>query len=201
MQLQHCCEYAGLAPASASEPDLSPAQERCDRFGPEQIADLYRKTATLVLRRCRRLLRCPIEAEDAMHEVYERVLRYIHRFRGPTVPMSWLYRTAERCCFDRLRKRGREPVIENGERPDRPAAVDERKARGASDLLRRFFGRLEPKLQRVAVLHYLDGLSQERIGDELGWSRRTVGKKLKKIRSAAQRMAREEGLDSFPVTA
>ncbi len=151
------------------------------------IAELYRRCGALVLRRCRLLLRDPAEAEDALQEVFVRLLMYGASLEGEPVPLSWLYRTAERCCFDRLRRRRREEPADEAALEREPAPLDEALGSEAREMLGRFFHRLPEKLKRLALLHYLDGLPQERIAEELGWSRRTVGKKL---RALAERAAR-----------
>ena len=127
-----------------------------------------------------------------MQEVFIRAWKYRSSLPEGPIPLAWFYRTAERCCFDRMKKRNREPV--GGQ--DDIAVTFEIPAGQANhedaDLVRRYFYRLEPKLQQVALLHYLDGLPQERIAEQLGWSRRTVGKKIKILRERAARLARRE---------
>ena len=157
------------------------------------MAALYERTGHLVLRRCRFVLGDAAEAEDVMQEVYIRALRYGGSFRGRTVPLSWLYRTAERCCFDRLRKRSREPLRDEDDLALLPLPVDTRADREAADLVLRFFHALSPRLMQVALLTYVDGLPQREVAAQLGWSRRTVGKKLKKLRERAARLARAAG--------
>ncbi|NMB76464.1 MAG: sigma-70 family RNA polymerase sigma factor [Myxococcales bacterium] len=151
------------------------------------IAELYRRCGALVLRRCRLLLRDPAEAEDALQEVFMRLLRYGASLEGERVPLSWLYRTAERCCFDRLRRRRREEPVDEAALAREPTPIDEALGSEAREVLGRFFHRLPDKLKRLALLHYLDGLPQERIAVELGWSRRTVGKKLRALAERAVR--------------
>ena len=156
----------------------------------KEVAELYRRTGALVLRRCRLLLH-NTEAEDAMQEVYIRLMRYGSFDNATQVPLAWLYRTAERCCFDRMRKRNREPVGLSPEMLEALALPGGGLQAEARELLTRFFSRLDDKLKQVALLHYLDGLPQERIAEQLGWSRRTVGKKLDRLRKRAKRLSRE----------
>ena len=153
----------------------------------------------LVLRRCQLLLQNPHEAEDALQDVFVRAMRYGGSVRQREVPLSWFYRTAERVCFDRLGRRGREPVGEkkdvsaNGTLVDTGFPSTARRLE-AAELVERFFYRLEPRLRQLAILHYVDGLPQERIAAELSWSRRTVGKKLKNLRQSVKRMSSREGV-------
>jgi len=163
------------------------------RLSQQQIAELYQRTGGLVLRRCNILLRNPAEAEDVLQEVFIRLIRYGDFARADEVPLAWLYRTAERCCFDRMRKRDREPTGIAEDLLNSLALPDAGKKHEAAELLMQFFHKLDPKLKQVALMYYLDGLPQERSAEELNWSRRTVGKKIKKLRQRADRLrARKE---------
>lgn len=158
----------------------------------DELAELYRRYGHLVLRRCRSILRDEVEALDVMQDVFVRAMRYEKSIDRASSRLGWLYRTAERACFDRLRARGRQVEVEPAaldlvaregfERPDASAETRE--------VVLAFLGRFDAKVQRVAVLHYVDGLPQEEIAAELGWSRRTVGKKLALLRARSQVLAR-----------
>ena len=158
-----------------------------------ELAELYRKTGALVLRRCRFLLRDPAEAEDVMHDVFIRAMRWGASLRQADMPLAWLYRTAERCCFDRMRMRAREPVADDESFADTISFPSGQMRLEAADIVEKYFRRLEPRLQQVALLHYVDGLTQEQIAEQMQWSRRTVGKKIKALRRSAQRLVARTG--------
>jgi len=168
---------------------MSGREER-NALSRERVAEIFEKAGALVLRRCRMLLGSEEEAEDVMQEVFIRLMRYGASIRAEEVPLAWLYRTAERCCFDRLRKRTREPVPESWGLVQALKLPDGSDRREAAEMVRRFFEGLSARYKQLALLHYVDGLPQERIGQQLGWSRRTVGKKLKRLRQRADRLAR-----------
>ncbi len=155
----------------------------------DELAGLYQRYGSLVLRRCRAILRDEAEAQDALQDVFVRALRYNRSLARTESPLGWLYRTGERCCFDRLRKKGREVTV-------MPAVLGQIAQEGlpngageAREVVLAFLGRFDPKVQQVAVLHYLDDLPQEEIAQQLGWSRRTVGKKLALLKRRAQALA------------
>ncbi len=157
----------------------------------ESLEELYRRTGALVLRRCRLILgekEAEAEAEDIVQEVYIRVMRYDNSTRENQMPLSFLYRTAERCCFDRLKKRSREVTVSPAETEAWFFTKGDEQRHEAAQRVARFFHRLQPKLKQVALLHYVDGFSQEQIAEETGWSRRTVGKKVKKLHQMAERL-------------
>lgn len=58
----------------------------------------------------------------------------------------------------------------------------------SAEILKTLFYQLDDKLKRLALLYYMDGLTQEEIATELGWSRRTVGKKISKIRKLVTKL-------------
>ena len=154
----------------------------------ERVADIYEKSGALVLRRCQLILGSAGEAEDVMQDVFVRLMRYGASIRNEEVPISWLYRTAERCCFDILSKRKREPVFDDQKTAELLEAQDGSNKQEALEMILRFISGMPAKYKQIALLHYVDGLSQERISEELGWSRRTIGKKLKKLSKRADRL-------------
>ena len=156
----------------------------------ESVEETYRRTGSLVLNRCRLLLGDTARAEDAMQEVYIRLLKYGDSLREEKVPLSWLYRTSERVCFDRMRKLKREPAMDPVDLEGMLPVGDGTERQEAARVIGQFFHKLDPKLMQLALLHYFDGLPQERIAAELNWSRRTVGKKLKQLKERAERLAR-----------
>lgn len=155
----------------------------------DDLADLYRQYGHLVYLRSLSILREESAAKDVLQDVFVRALRYQHSLARSDCPLRWLYRTSERCCFDRLKKDKREV-------PVGPALISQVAQEGlpnaggeAREIVMAFLGRFSPKVQQVAVLHYLDGLPQEEIASQLGWSRRTVGKKLAHVRQRARSLA------------
>jgi len=163
-----------------------------------ELAELYRQKGVLVFRRCKLILRDDAAAEDVMQEVFVRVWKYRDSLAEGPVPLSWLYRTAERCCFDRLKSKRREHL---GTAQDIADTAQSAESEGADetvpvashserDLAMRFFDIMDPKLKQLALLYYVDQLTQEQIAEQLSWSRRTVGKKIKRLRERAERLSR-----------
>jgi len=151
----------------------------------EQVAVAYQKYGHLVLRRCLFVLRDPVLAEDAMQDVYVRLMKYGDGYLKADVPLRWLYQVANRACFDLLKKDKKRP------RSDEDAVAqlsisDSTEARTADrQIVMALLGRFDTKTQQVAVLHYVEDLPQERIAQITGWSRQTVNKKLKTIKARA----------------
>lgn len=162
-----------------------------------ELSQLYTQYGFHVHRRCQALLRHPEDAEDATQETFLRVKRYGIRAEGPT--LAWLYTVTSNVCFDLMKRRGREQPMgdEALQRMDArhdgsPDDADRRAVIGA--VLRS----LDGKTREIGVLHFLDGYTQEEVATQTGYSRRTVGKKLKSFEDLFRRLwtsasARTEG--------
>jgi RNA polymerase sigma-70 factor (ECF subfamily) len=146
-----------------------------------QLARLYEQYGYLVHRRCLQLVRRPEDAEDALQETFLRVKRYGAPREGGSM-LAWLYTIAQRCCFDLLERRGREPTAEQ----EQLAALEERGEGSSEDADRRALlglalRQLDDKTRTIGVLHFLDGYTQEEVAEKTGFSRRTIGKKLQQF--------------------
>lgn len=162
------------------------ASELCalrQAMGAAEVAAAYREYADKVRRRCRRILRQEEAAEDATQEVFLKLWRYGQSFREAECKLGWLYRVADRCCFNELRRRRvqREIQVEPTDYPSTPpSTADER------ELVLRFLGRFDERVQTVAVLHYVEEMTHDEIALVTGWSRQTIHKKLGMVRDRAQ---------------
>lgn len=150
------------------------------------LSELYEKYGYAVHRRCQRLLRSEAEADDALQEVFMRAMKYGHTFDG-TSALGWLYRIADRHCYDVLSKRkrraGDDEAREAIERLDEvPGDRDLERAHAVAKVLAACAG----PIQDVAVLYYLDEMTQEEVAEAVGVSRKTVKQRLAKFLSTAR---------------
>lgn len=148
----------------------------------EEVSSLYERYGFFLLRRCRALLRDPALADDALQEAFVKVMRAGAAVRTADEPLRWLYRVVDHCCFDALRKRRRSletPSPDEGESVHPAIQIELR------DAVRRLLGVLDEQEMRIAVLLFMDGLSQGEIAEEIGVSRVTVNKKVHAIRARA----------------
>ncbi|MBI5548220.1 MAG: sigma-70 family RNA polymerase sigma factor [Deltaproteobacteria bacterium] len=148
---------------------------------PSELAALFKRYGFFVQRRCRTLLGNASDAEDVTQEVFMRVQRYASSLNGP-VTLGWLYTIATRCCADHLQQRGREQPMD----PSTLADADTRPVGGAGDADRRalfaqVFRGLDPLAREIALLHHVEGWTQDEVAERTGYSRKTVGKKLTSI--------------------
>ena len=156
-------------------------------MAPEEITEAYVKYGPYVLRRCRRILGSEAAAQDALQEAFMRLVRRADLFAGAESKLAWLYRVAERCCFDQLSRpatRASRPIAElrTGEPWDHSSAMQAEDR----DMVLKFLGGLDDKLRQVAVLHYLDEMGQEEIARAVGCSRQTVVNRLTAIKQRVE---------------
>lgn len=149
------------------------------------VQGLYETYGPLVLRRCRILLRDTALAADAFQETFVKVMTHREDALRANHVLHWLYRVADRTCLDVLRKRRRAPYDYSNTTellpvPHPSVPADER----LSAL--RLLATLDEESQRIAIMAFVDGMSQEAIGHEIGLSRITVNKRVRAIREAAR---------------
>lgn len=154
----------------------------------------YRDLAPMVLRRCRRLLRDEEKAVDAMHDTFVNLLRADERLVDQA-PASLLLRIATRVCLNRLRTDRRHPEDRDDEALLAIAAEEEPEARSISRfLLRDLLGKEPESTRTMAVLHFVDGLTLEEVGREVGLTAEAVRKRLRKLRARVMERDRSDVL-------
>jgi len=157
-----------------------------------EIEELYRKYGALVRRRARSILGDETEAQDAMQEVFVRVIAAMGEFRGQSQPSTWLYRITTNLCLNRIRdsRRRRERLAEAAEDGQNlvPASAPGPEARTT---LRGVLARVDDDLAQVAIFYYVDDMDQAEIAAVLGVSRRTIGYRLDRFREEALRVLGE----------
>jgi RNA polymerase sigma-70 factor, ECF subfamily len=149
-----------------------------------EVARLYQRYGFFVLRRCQLILRQQAAAEDALQDVFVRVLRREGAETNVDRPLAWLYRIADNVCFDLIR-RAKIRAAAAGSMDDvagtHPAVdLEDRNATLA------VLSELDERDQRICVMAFLDGMTQGEIATELALSRVTVNKRVQWIRDRAR---------------
>lgn len=152
------------------------------------VRDLYVRYAGLVLRRVRRFYP-PHLAADVVQEVFARAVEKASTFRGEGTERAWLFGLTTRHCLARVRdeRRRRALLDEVGEVPwSAPVTPSTTEAAVFLSELRR---ELDPELLQIGVHAYVDGMTQEAIGELLGVSGRTISNRLEELRRLAHQAA------------
>jgi RNA polymerase sigma-70 factor (ECF subfamily) len=142
----------------------------------------------MVYRRCLQILRAEALAEEAMHDVFVRLMREQSRLEERGM-LGLLFQIATHISLNRLRS-----IKRKAESPDdvllkHIADAEEYEERStANALLERLFGR-EPASSRViATLHFVDGMTLEEVAQEVGMSVSGVRRRLLALRARLERL-------------
>src|SRR5215467_6856160 len=177
--------------------------ERCSVGDQMACAELVGEHQRMVVQLAMNLLGDRDEALDLSQEVFLRVFRTIHRFRGQSSLRTWIYRIAvnqarNRHRFWRRRHRADQVSLDqhialhgefrsNGDTtPDRVLAQKELAAR-----LQQALDQLPFDQRTAIVLREIDGLSYEEIAFSLGVAVGTVKSRLTRARQALRSELRE----------
>jgi RNA polymerase sigma-70 factor, ECF subfamily len=150
-----------------------------------ELEQLYGRCGAAVERRCRALLGDGEEARDMVQEVFLRAVIHAEEFRGDSSPLTWLYRISTNLCLNRLRDRKQHLPLElfAAVLPERASTPEGRLA--ARQAARLLLAGLDERTQSAIVYRYLDGMTQDEIAGVTGWSRKTLGKKLRAFEERA----------------
>jgi RNA polymerase sigma-70 factor, ECF subfamily len=147
----------------------------------------------------RRLCGNPADADDLVHDAYERALRGWGRYVDQGNLRSWLAAIIHNVFIDRCRKAKRTPRSERIEHVEVPAAEPsppQRWAQVSCAAVAEALGELGPDFRRVYDLHAA-GRSYDEIAAELGIARATVGTRLIRARRKLKELLlRELGEES-----
>lgn len=150
---------------------------------------IYRSYCKFVHRICLRMLRDPVEAEDAAQDVFVCVFRKINTFRGESAFSSWLYRLTTNSVLMRFRKNKPTWIPLEGRREDDGTSYSEI---GAVDLnLSGILDRIDlqsaievlPNGYKTAfLLHDIQGYDHREIAEMFGYSTGNSKSQLHKAR-------------------
>lgn len=153
------------------------------------LAALYREHGPAISSHCRRFLPSPAAARDAMHEAFTRVLA-----KGVVLPsqesqaVRYLYRVSINVCLNTIRRTEAQSRAARGFATLNDTQTSSTEGDVASrQLVRALLGSCRDGDAQVAIMHYLDGMTQVEIARVLGISRRSVFNRLRKLaRMAAE---------------
>jgi RNA polymerase sigma-70 factor (ECF subfamily) len=152
------------------------------RLETNDVENLYRRYAPMVMRRCRGMLRDEDTAADAMQETFVQVLRH-RKSLDARYPSSLLYRIATNTCLNVMRSKRRkfavsvEPFINSlaGRESTEDRVLD------AWELDQVFLG-VRESTRRAARVHYLEEKTLAETAQEVGMSISGVRKRLRALR-------------------
>jgi RNA polymerase sigma factor (sigma-70 family) len=191
--LRHLRTFAAEQPGGPTDRQL--LEQFAVRREEAAFAALVRRHAPLVLGVCRRVLRHEQDAEDAFQATFLVLARKARQVGGQGSVAGWLHRVAYHAA---LKARARTANRQQHERQAPPRQCD--------DLLNEVTGRellavLDEELQRLPeerraplVLCYLQGRTCDDAARQLGWSVRTLKRRLEQGRHGLRARLERRGL-------
>jgi RNA polymerase sigma-70 factor (ECF subfamily) len=161
------------------------------RAGETELAALYAKYSPAIYAHCRRFLQSPAAARDAMQEAFVRVLARKVVLPKEDEALRYLYRVSTNVCLNLLREHN----VHSRATPALLAKASHVSSAEAGFADREFvmavLARCGEWGARVAIMRYLDGMSQIEIAEVLGVTRRTVFNRLRKLARVAGDLLRQ----------
>ena len=156
------------------------------------IGQLYAKYAPAIYAHCRRLLGSSAAARDAMQEAFVRVLLRNRDLAPGDEALRYLYRTATNVSINVLRQRAvRDRAIP--EIASRASKTETAEGHADRQFVRMLLDRVDATGGSIAVMHFVDGMTQVEIAATLGITRRTVFNRLKQLERLAKALLEEGG--------
>ena len=153
--------------------------------------EAYERYGRILIRRAARLLGNPDDARDVVHGLFAD----LHERPGPTLDLPYLYRSVTNRCLTFLRdEKNRARLLErSGESlfPSGRTRCDERAI--GLELLQKLASELDREETEVLTYHFLDDMTLDEIAALLGRSRKTIGKRLARVREVVRRVAEPGG--------
>jgi RNA polymerase sigma-70 factor (ECF subfamily) len=178
--------------------------QRCAARDEDACSELVSEHQRMVYQLSLNLLGDHNEALDLSQEVFLRVFRTIHTFRGHAALRTWIYRivinqarnrqrwwrrrhrSQQISLDDHIRNHGELPDAGNGGSPDRVLGQKQ-----LAERIRTALERLPFDQKTALVLREIDGLSYEEIGFSLGIAVGTVKSRLARAREALRAELRD----------
>ena len=142
----------------------------------------YRAYGPALVRKAERVLRSREDAVDVVHALFVDLIPRWSR----DVDLPYLYRAVTNRCLNLLRDaRTRARLLEREQpAPERRVRVDDEIV--GTTLIAQLADRLDQGHLEVLVCRFVDDMTQDEIAAHLGLSRKTIGKRLDRIRAEVQ---------------
>lgn len=148
--------------------------------------EAYKRYGPALLRKCQRMLGNRHDAEDIVQGLFVDMLG---KGKQPE-DLPYLYRAVTNRCINFLKYReNRRRLLERHDQALRgPVRTRCDDTVIGVDLLVKLSERLDKKSLKILIYRYFDDLPQEEIAELMGASRKTVGKRINKIKEQVRRL-------------
>lgn len=152
---------------------------------------LYERYGAHVHGRCRYILKDEDAARDATQDVFLKVAEHGTDFRAESQWSTWLIRIATNHCLNVVRMRRnktRVAVAEGRIEVPGPQSLFTADRTERRALVRQILETVDGECAEIAVLYFVDELTQEEIGQAVGRSLPTIRKRLREFAEAAAQL-------------
>lgn len=183
------CQRGGVllwAPMDAASPSEADAKELYERYG------------RAVYRRCQYFLRNHAEAQDAMHDVFVKVVENYETFKGEASPLTWMVRITTNHCLNLLRSKRAQwrdryestVRVGAGEKPNQYSRLERQ------ELILALLRKMDAQSQEAAVFYFVDEMTQEDAAKAAQCSVPTLRKRLRRFIQLARKELRHIDADA-----
>ena len=141
------------------------------------LRELYAKYGGSVFGRCQYLLKDRSKAEDAMQDVFAKVISNYSGFRAEASPLTWLIKIATHHCLNLLRSEHTWRSAFQRLRQPRPEAQHV-PAMEIREAVRHLLSRFDQETQAAVIHYHVDEMTLEEVAAVLNRSVPTVRKRL-----------------------
>ncbi len=153
--------------------------------------EIYQRYGPALLRKAERVLQNRDDALDVVQGVFVDMLQ-----KGQTeADLPYLYTAVTSRCLNLLRNRNTRARLLEGEDPSLRGPIRTRCDEHVIglDLLTKLATRLDDSTLQVLVYRYFDDLTQDEIATLMDLSRKTIGKRLDRVRDVVAELMRDSG--------
>lgn len=154
------------------------------------VENLYRTYAFYIYRRSKTLLNNEQDANDALHDVFVKLLENSERLSEPGTLLPWLNRVTTNHCINMLRSRKFRSVgseMDLRHVPDTDAAMLQLLL-VRQNMVTWLLSKVDAQLCDCVTAYFFDEKSADQIGADLGISIPTVRRRLKRFVQAAREL-------------
>jgi RNA polymerase sigma-70 factor, ECF subfamily len=175
-----------LTGGSSRQDDLA-LVERCRQGDLGAFDEVYRAHSRKLYGLAVRMLGNPADAEDMLQEIFLAAHRKLDSFRGESALGTWLYRLAVNLCLDYLRSRTGRAIHMTDALADDPVLADASSHRLAERAvtkmdLERAIAQLPEGCRTAFLLHDVQGLEHQEVGEIMGIAEGTSKSQVHKAR-------------------
>jgi len=153
--------------------------------------DAYQRYAPALLRKCQRMLQNKEDAEDIVQGLFVDMLKK----KQTQLDLPYLYRAVTNRCINFMKYReNRRKLLQKQDVVLRgPVRIRCDELALGLDMLTKLVDRLDKKSVEILIYHFFDDMTQEEISDLMKLSRKSVGKRLSRIRERVKELALNGG--------